>query len=276
MIVRTSLKTSPLSASHELNKGVPPIYVYDSDPIGGRHYNQIAVAESVFRAAPRHRIGPSGMAYAIPTRSISGDPHAIGDLKSMVRDFCSFAKENPHRSFQVTKIGGCRSAAHVSEIEIATTFLENDPGNLHFPGSWVRLRDQRARRICIVSPVPALAEPDIEAVKWLLRSQDDVEIVVPGVPLQHRPGIQVASSVSARAVLFSADPPAIGGKAKNLIEELVWYSDFAIVIKPRDIKALEKAERARARRLDIFYRCALENKIGVRSLIAGVGIRPAG
>lgn len=277
--MRKSINTflpSPLSVSHPANNGEVPIYVYDSNPIGGRHYDQIRLAEASFDVTPGHVAGPAGAAYAIPTRrSHTNRPVSWSVLKSRIAVFCDYAKSHPKKSFQVTRIGGCRSSAFLDEHAIAELFIDHCPGNLHLPGSWERLRDPSKRRVCIVSATTKVSDEDEEAVRWLLQNQNDVEIVVPGAPLQYKPAMRLADRLGVKACLFTAEAPSISGHSWRLMEELSWYSDYAVIIKPANEAALSKTEKDQLARLDLFYKCIVENKIGVRSITAGSGLTGA-
>lgn len=269
------LLPSPLNASHPANKGVDPIYVYDPSPIGGTHFNRRTLAQK-YGVPLEHERGPAGHGYAIPTSASKGKPVAWEDLKARIREFCAHAKKDRRHAYQVTRIGGGRCGAHLDERQIAEAFLADDPGNLHLPGTWERLRNPTSRRVTIVSPFETLAKEDMEAVSWLLSGSREVEIVVPGRPLQHSPAVQLAERDIYTARLLSSDAPGICGRATPLIEALVWYCDFAIILKPGEGHSMNEDEQKQADRLKALYRSVVENKIGFRSLIAGAGMRPQG
>lgn len=267
---------SPLGIGHRRNHGATPIYVYDSAPAGGRHYNQISVAQKSFGVASGHLSGPSGEAYAIPTRlSYSLEPVTMKALRESIKTFCDYAKDTPNRAFHVTRIGGCRSLAFFNEREVAETFLKHDPGNLHLPGNWELMRNPNKRRVCLVTAMPGVTDEDVEAVKWLLKDQRNAEIVVPGVPLQFGPAMTLAEKLDRQIRLFTAEAKSINGRPRHLMEELAWYCDFAIIIKPNDRGEMSPMERKYARIVALFVRHAFENKIGVRAFTAGVGLNPS-
>src|SRR5690554_3281625 len=112
------LHPSPLGTSHPANHGVAPIYVYDPNPHGGLRPGQQDLAQKAFGAGVAHEKGPSGHAYAIPTRLRSGARISQSDVKAMVCEFCDYAREQAKVRFQVTRIGGYRSRDDLCEHEI--------------------------------------------------------------------------------------------------------------------------------------------------------------
>lgn len=264
---------SPLGLSHPINKGCYPVYVYDPAPLGGRHVNQQSIAENGFGAEASNRHGRSGNSYALPTTKKSGLPMPMTDLMAMIRDFCQQAGSDRRHAYHVTRIGGCRTGAFIDERKIAEAFIENDPGNLHLAGTWERLRTPTCRRICLVSPFSSLGATDLEAIEMMTKRmpKECVEVVAPGVPLQHQPAMDLAKSLGRPARLFSVDSLGLT-KVAPLIEGLVWYCDFALIIKPGDTSSLSGMELRAAKRLEVFYKSLLENKVGYRSLTAGAGL----
>ena len=260
----------PLAPEHPLNHGTLPIYVYDTQPIGGRHFNQARVAHW-FGAKHGHQHGPSGETYGLPTTDRFGHPMAWPELEAMIRELADIAADNPDRGFMITKIGGCRSAAYLDERRIAECFLENDPGNFHLAGSWVRLRRPDSRRICIASPYAEICEEDLRVIEWILArlNPSESEIIAPGMPLWQQAAQGVADQMGWKIRLVT-HPSA---QRSILKETLAWYADTALIIKPSTLRPMDELEREQARRLESFSRTVIANHIAHRAIISGAGMR---
>lgn len=261
---------SPLGISHPINKGHNPIYVYDPLPFGGRHVNHRATAQHAYDAPASHAQGFAGASYAIPTTRASGARTTWPDLKAMIQEFGQHARADRKHAYQITRIGGCRTAAYFDEKRVAEAFIENDPGNFHLPGAWERLRSPNQRRICIMSPFTTLSDIDRLTIERMLRLalSSSVELVAPGRPLQHRPSMDLADALNIPVRLLSADAPGMHYKASRMMEGLAWYCDFALIIKPRASHRLSATEQRIAGHMEIFYLSVLENKIGYREIIS--------
>lgn len=265
---------SPLGVSHPMNKGHNPTYVYDPLPFGGRHVNHREIAQQAYDAPEGHAQGVAGASYAIPTTRASGSRMTWDDLKAMIRELGQHARADRKHAYQITRIGGCRTAAYFDERRVAEVFIENDPGNFHLPGAWERLRTPHHRRICIMSPFTALSDVDGRTIELLLGRalSSSIELVAPGSPLQHRPAMDLADTLNIPVRLFSADAPGMQGKPAQIMEGVAWYSDFALIIKPGASHRLSATEQRIAKRMEVFYLAVLENKIGYRGIVSDAGL----
>lgn len=110
------------------------IFVFGSNE-EGRHYAGAAkYAQEFCGAEPGVGVGPTGRSYAIPT------VHGFARLKDEVRRFIEYAKEHPHKSFFVTRVG-CGIAGY-QDNAIAPLFLDAPP-NCLLPLGWRDLAQLR-------------------------------------------------------------------------------------------------------------------------------------
>lgn len=68
-------------------------------------------------------VGPTGFAYAIPTKKYNiRDRLSLAEIKPYVDDFIKYAKDHPEHLFDLTKVG-CGYAGY-SEMDIAPLFKD--------------------------------------------------------------------------------------------------------------------------------------------------------
>lgn len=109
------------------------IFVFGSN-LAGRHGAGAARwAYQVYSAEYGVGVGPTGMAYAIPTKDYNILTMPLEDIKPYVDKFLAYAKEHPELEFKVTRIG-CGLAGY-TEADICPMF-EGAPSNCHLPGGW--------------------------------------------------------------------------------------------------------------------------------------------
>lgn len=82
--------------------------------------------------------GLTGKCYAIPTKDENIETRALEEIEVDVADFVRFAGENPHMTFDVTRIG-CGLAGY-TDREIAPMFrgAMNLP-NVNLPKEWLEI-----------------------------------------------------------------------------------------------------------------------------------------
>jgi hypothetical protein len=120
----------------ELNDG-KHVFVFGSN-LAGRHGKGAALeARKHWGAEYGVGVGPTGQAYAIPTKNLNMSPHARECIRIYVNDFIEHARAIPDKTFLVTKIG-CGLAGY-SEKDIAPMF-KNAPRNCVLPDGWRNLR----------------------------------------------------------------------------------------------------------------------------------------
>lgn len=109
------------------------IFVFGSN-LAGRHG-----AGSALEARRRHGaklgigVGPTGDAYAIPTKDIKLKTLPLETISGYVKEFVDYAKNNQDQHFVVVKIG-C-GLAGFQEYEIAPMF-RGAPKNVELPTGW--------------------------------------------------------------------------------------------------------------------------------------------
>lgn len=112
------------------------IFVFGSN-LRGRHG-----AGAALHAAQHHSakegvgIGPTGTAYAIPTKDMFIQTLPLHSIKPHVDTFIRYARDNPHLRFQVTAIG--TGLAGYTHSDIAPMFRDA-PDNCDLPIEWVQI-----------------------------------------------------------------------------------------------------------------------------------------
>lgn len=115
---------------------VPPpdmILVFGSNLMGVHGAGAAKLAESRFNARRGIGVGPTGHAYAIPTKRDPSTPLPLPRIRMGVDRFIEYAREHPELEFFVTRIG-CGLAGYRDE-EIAPMFMLA-PDNCSFAEPW--------------------------------------------------------------------------------------------------------------------------------------------
>lgn len=109
------------------------IFVFGSN-LRGRHG-----AGAAHHAATHHNaeegvgVGPTGTAYAIPTKDFFIQTLPLASIKPHVDAFIYYARQNSHLRFQVTAIG--TGLAGYKHTDIAPMFRDA-PSNCDLPDEW--------------------------------------------------------------------------------------------------------------------------------------------
>ena len=112
-----------------------PIFVFGSN-LAGRHGKGAALeARRSYGAEYGVGKGPTGGAYAIPTKDEKLRTLPLDDIAGHVEDFKTFARRNGMLTFKVTAIG--TGLAGYSHAQIAPMFRDS-PSNCELPLEWVR------------------------------------------------------------------------------------------------------------------------------------------
>lgn len=260
---------SPLSPDHTCNNKRQPIFVFGSD-LSGQHRSGTAQAAAVFHGAEKGKtFGPTGNAFAIPTKNFSGRGLALETIKSHIREFSGYARERKDIAFQVPRIGCGQAGWSHREREIAETFIANDPGNLHLPGTWERWRPNSTLRICIVNSTPHVRDDDIALMRLMLRrhtESDNTEIVAAGYPLEPKLAIETGKLLGLPVRLIASYAMNSKNSSTALLETLAWYSATAIIVHPAAAQTVDEQEQRQCKRLALFERLAVYGKLGHRSI----------
>jgi hypothetical protein len=109
------------------------IFVFGSN-LAGRHGKGAALsARQNHGAIYGQGVGLQGKSYAIPTKDANIKTLPLENIRQYVDVFKSFARANPHMTFQVTSIG-CGLAGYKPE-QIAPMF-EGSPSNCILPAAF--------------------------------------------------------------------------------------------------------------------------------------------
>jgi hypothetical protein len=109
------------------------IFVFGSN-LAGRHGKGAALfARQNYGARYGVGVGPTGRSYAIPTKDERLRVLPLECIAAYVEDFITYAKDNPHIAFEVTRIG-CGLAGY-SDSQVAPMFADA-PSNCLLPEGW--------------------------------------------------------------------------------------------------------------------------------------------
>ena len=109
------------------------IFVFGSN-LAGRHGKGAALTASRdYGAVYGIGVGRTGNSYAIPTKGYRLEVLPLSVIEIYVKDFLSYAKDNPGLIFLVTKIG-CGLAGY-KEAQISPMFKDS-PENCELPDGW--------------------------------------------------------------------------------------------------------------------------------------------
>lgn len=114
-----------------------PVFVFGSN-LAGRHGKGAALFAAQYRGAVRGvGIGPTGNAYALPTKDEMLRRLPLDQIALHVRAFIDYARAHSRMTFEVTRIG-CGLAGY-SDAEIGPLF-KGAPLNCMLPVKWEQYR----------------------------------------------------------------------------------------------------------------------------------------
>ena len=116
-----------------------PIFVFGSN-LAGRHGKGAALWARLHRGAEYGvGVGPTGRAYAIPTKDRQLQTLSLPSIQRYVTQFLVYAESRPDLDFQVTPIG-CGLAGYKPD-QIAPMFL-GAPANCKLPPEFLKALGQ--------------------------------------------------------------------------------------------------------------------------------------
>lgn len=109
------------------------IFVFGSN-LAGRHGKGAALTARITHGAVYGvGEGPTGNAYAIPTKDKNLKTRPLEQIQESVDKFLAYAKASPDKTFNVTRVG-CGLAGY-TDNQIAPMF-KNAPENCVLPKEW--------------------------------------------------------------------------------------------------------------------------------------------
>lgn len=175
--------------------------------------------------------GPTGKAYALPTKDKALYVRDLSSIGSSVRRFLAYAAEMPHQTFMLTRIG-CGLAGYTDQ-QMAPMFAAA-PSNVRLPGLWLRQLGRLERARVIVTGEydvdEALATPTVE--RFLESFDTEPELVFgdgQNVDLLDEPW---ANQRGYQAVHFPPEWDRHGEAAGDIrCQVMAWYATDALVFK---------------------------------------------
>lgn len=110
-----------------------PIFVFGSNLLGIHGRGAALTAKNEYAAEYGVGVGPTGHAYAIPTKATPSKSLYLSQIYDYVDDFIEYAMANQHLVFFVTRIG-CGLAGY-TDTDIAPMFY-GAPDNCLLPDGW--------------------------------------------------------------------------------------------------------------------------------------------
>jgi hypothetical protein len=109
------------------------VFVFGAN-LSGRHGKGAALAAlKEYGAVYGVGEGPTGNAYAIPTKDRRMQPRTLNAIAGSVQAFLYYARKHPELEFLVTRVG-CGLAGYTAS-EIAPMFV-GAPDNCELPAGW--------------------------------------------------------------------------------------------------------------------------------------------
>lgn len=113
------------------------IFVFGSN-LGGRHGAGSALhARQHYGAKYGTGFGPTGNAYAIPTKDENFKVLPLNEIKAYVSTFLQYARDNPDLNFKIAAIG--TGLAGYSDDDMGPMF-KAAPSNCILPSQWEKYR----------------------------------------------------------------------------------------------------------------------------------------
>lgn len=116
----------------ELNDGTH-IFVFGSNEAGRHGRGAAKTAKREWQAKEGTGEGIQGNSYGIPTKNPKIQTLPIGQIRRYIATFIEYAKQNPEKTFLVTRIG-CGLAGY-REVDISPYF-SGAPDNCVLPPGW--------------------------------------------------------------------------------------------------------------------------------------------
>jgi hypothetical protein len=112
------------------------IFVFGSN-LAGRHGKGAALdAVRFYGAELGVGSGPTGSAYAIPTKDANLRPLPFDQVAKGVEEFIEYAKGNPRKEFLLTPVG-CGLAGHSRRQVWQVMTRAGVPSNVYLASTWV-------------------------------------------------------------------------------------------------------------------------------------------
>lgn len=109
------------------------IFVFGSNLLGIHGAGAALHAKKYFSAKQGIGVGPTGNAYALPTKRTPYESLSLPTIETHVKNFLAYASNNPDQRFLVTPIG--TGLAGYSHEEIAPLF-KDAPNNCVLSTKW--------------------------------------------------------------------------------------------------------------------------------------------
>ena len=112
-----------------------PVFVFGSNLAGKHGRGAAQVASQRYGAQKGVARGPTGNAYAVPTKDETLQSLSLPAILAEIDSFLEYAPHRPDLRFKVTRVG-C-GLAGANEEAVRARFLESGLDNLILPASWV-------------------------------------------------------------------------------------------------------------------------------------------
>lgn len=196
----------------------------------GRHGAGAALFAKQRRgAAPGIGAGPSGQAYALPTKDCSLRTLPLGRIRDGAARFLDYAATHADHVFVLTRVG-CGLAGYRDE-QIAPMF-DGASSNVLLPGVWrFLLRGERSIIVAGSRSVPD--DISLPLIKRHLSIEPSCAAIVSGMAAgPDRAGLQVAQESGFAIQRFPAQwgvlPDYVAGKERNV--EMAWAGSHLLAI----------------------------------------------
>lgn len=213
-----------------------PIFVFGSN-LAGRSGKSAAKFACDHRGA-EYGVGhgPTGQAYALPTKGERLEKLPLADVLGYLDQFFTHATSTPDLSYQLTRIGcGLAAQGEAHEAAIRDHVTANAPGNVILPGIWMQYRVPTVARIIVAGSRhfehEAQAFGDLDhLLSGLAARGADIEIVSGGARGADTIGEQYAVARGYRLRRLPAEWERYGKKQAGFIRNqlMSWYGTHLV------------------------------------------------
>lgn len=187
-----------------MTSAIEPVFVFGSN-LAGRHGAGAAAFAAKWHGA-KYGVGegPTGTAYALPTKDAALNVLPLDAVFAAVARFLAYATAHPELLFEVTRVG-CGLAGHV-DADILPAFADA-PANCLLPYTWSRtLRPDLPARVIVAGSRDFTDYQCLQAnLDRLLSRQPDAYIVSGGAAGADQLGERYAHATGRTVLKIPAD-----------------------------------------------------------------------
>lgn len=219
----------------EVQRARSAVFVFGSNLEGVHGKGAARYARDYLGAEHGCGEGPTGAAYALPTKRKPYETMELREVERSVARFLQHAASNLDTLFRVSRVG-CSNAGFTDD-QIAPLF-DDAPANCLLPGVWLRRRRPELVKLIIAgSRLAGDVEWACTAIDQMTeRLSGDIEVICGGARGADRAGAEWAKRKGFRIHGFPADWDRYRTKVAGIIRnsEMSWFGTHLLAIRTGD------------------------------------------